>query len=66
MAATINDHQNKIAIIIARMIKIEIEYEAMHLKNTKLMIRKFTIKHDYLKIIPRVHVGYELVVTYLE
>ena len=36
------------------------------LKNIKLMIRIFTIKHDYLKIIPRVRVGYELAVTYLE
>ena len=36
------------------------------LKNIKMMIRILTIKHDYLKIIPRVRVGYELAVTYLE
>ena len=33
MVATINGHRNKIALVIERMIKIEIEYEAMHFKT---------------------------------
>lgn len=35
MVATINGHRNKIALVIERMIKIEIEYEAMHFEKYK-------------------------------
>ena len=30
-----NGHRNKIALVIERMIKIEIEYEAMHFEKYK-------------------------------
>ena len=66
MVATINGHRNKIALVIERMIKIEIEYEAMHFEKYKTDDTYIYHKHDYLKIIPRVRVGYELAVTYLE
>lgn len=59
MAATINGHRYKIALVIERMIKIEIEYEAMHFE-------KYKTDDTYVYHKTRVRVGYELAITYLE
>lgn len=59
MAATINGHRYKIALVIERMIKIEIEYEAMHFE-------KYKTDDTYIYHKTRVRVGYELAITYLE
>lgn len=59
MVATINGHRNKIALVIERMIKIEIEYEAMHFE-------KYKTDDTYIYHKTRVRVGYELAITYLE